>query len=167
MGAVFLYACAGHPAPMDAYAPLHCHAPAASFETFDVRLDAVPGFIDPVLRTALEGALTRQGLRPAAGMPADVAMVARFSLIDLNPQSGAVPPDAFGERVVPGQVTRFVAHVDLELREERSDALLWRGAISRRHAIVGGETFHDERAVLAIATTLDAMFEGIAQACGD
>jgi hypothetical protein len=151
---------------MDAYVPSRCHAAAAPFATFDVRLEAVPGFIEPVLRTALEGSLARQGLRVAdAGAPADVTMVARFSLIDLNPERAPGSVDPLGERIVPGEVTRFVAHVDLELREAPGARTIWRGAMDRRHSIMGGETFHDERAVLTIATTLDAMFEGITRPC--
>lgn len=164
-----LAGCAGQGDPTDGYVPAHCHGAAAPFATFAIRQESVPGFIEPVLQTALDGALLRQGLaRVASDSDADVTMVARFSLIDLDPQgeAGAGQADAFGDRVVPGQITRFIAHVDLELVDNRDGALVWRGAMDRHHAILGGETFHDERAILIISGTLDRMLEGVTLPCG-
>ena len=167
--AAVLAGCVGQGDPTDGYVPAHCHGATAPFATFAIRQESVPGFIEPVLQTALEGALLRQGLaRVANGGAADVTMVARFALIDLDPQGepGAVEVDAFGDRVVPGRITRFIAHVDLELVDNRDGALVWRGAVDRHHAILGGETFHDERAILIISDTLDRMLDGITRPCG-
>lgn len=164
-----LAGCAVAPTAMEAYVPEHCNAATVKFGTFDIRQEEMPGFIEPVLRTALAGALERQGLTAVApGGVADVTMAARFSLIDLNREPGTegTRADTFGERLAPGQVTRFIAHVDLELEDNRDERLIWRGAMDRRHTILGGETFHDDRAILIVSTTLDQMLEGIVTPCG-
>jgi len=165
----WLSGCAGDRDIMSSHVPIRCHGAAAAFETFDLRQEAVPGFIEPVLETALAGSLAREGLRRAdPGVRADVTMIAHFSLINLNPEPepGSRRADAFGDRVVPGQITRFIAHVDLELRDNRDGALVWRATMDRPHAILGGETFHDERAILVLSSTLDAMLRGITEPCG-
>lgn len=159
-----LVGCAG-PAPMTHFVPQRCNLAAAPFETFTIQQHAMPGFIEPVVAQALAGALERQGLQAAedpAG--ADVTAVTRFSMIDRMPDPGS--RDAFGDAVAPGEVTRFVAHVDLQLVDNRDDSLIWQGSMDRPHAIVGGETFHDERAVLIVSTTLDTMLQGVKNPCG-
>jgi hypothetical protein len=163
-----LTGCVGSGDVMSSHVPVRCNGAAVPFRTFDLRQEEVPGFIAPVLATALEGSLVRVGLQPAAGGdPADVTMVARFALINLNPPAGpdGARADAFGDRVVPREITRFVAHVDLALRDNRDGALIWRGTMDRPHAILGGETFHDERAVLIVANTLDGMLRGLMKRC--
>jgi len=154
---------------MRSHVPLACHGAATPFHTVEIHQDQMPGFIEGVFGTALEGALLRQGLSLAkTGETADVRMVARFSMVNLNPEpeSGGLRADPFGERVVPGELTRFVTHVDLELLDNRDDTLIWRGTMDRPHAILGGETFHDDRAVLKISTTLDRMFKELTVPCG-
>jgi len=156
--------CAG-PAPMTHFVPQRCNLAAAPFETFTIQQHAMPGFIEPVVAQALAGALERQGLR-AADDPAgaDVTAVTRFSMIDRTPDRRS--RDAFGDAVAPGEITRFVAHVDLQLVDNRDDSLIWQGSMDRPHAIVGGETFHDERAVLIVSATLDTMLKGVKNPCG-
>ncbi len=160
---IALAGCAGS-VPMTHFVPQRCNVAASPFETFVIQQQDMPGFIEPVVAQALTGALERQGLQ-AASQPAhaDVTAVARFSMIDRTPNPGS--RDAFGDAVAPGEITRFVAHVDLHLVDNRDGSLIWQGSMDRPHAIVGGETFHDERAVLIVSTTLDAMLQGVKNPC--
>jgi len=166
--ALQLAACAGGRDVMTSYVPTHCHGAVAPFQTFAIRQEDMPGFIEPVVQQALLGSLAREGLQEAPeGVAPDVTLVARFAMVNLDPESvdGEPRPDAFGDRVVPGAVTRFIAHVDLEMLDNRDGALIWRGSMERPHAILGGETFHDERAVLIVSNTLDDMLRGIREPC--
>jgi hypothetical protein len=168
LAGIVLAGCAGGRDVMSSHVPVRCHGATAPFETFDLRQEDMPGFIEPVLETALSGSLARVGLRRIeSAAVADVTMVARFSLINLNSEAGpeGIRSDAFGDRVVPGAVTRFITHVDLELLDNRDGALVWRGTMDRPHAILGGETFHDDRAILIITDTLDGMLRGIRDPC--
>lgn len=166
--ALLLTACASDRDVMSAHVPSHCHGAATPFRTFAIRQEDMPGFIEPVVRQALLGSLAREGLQQAPeGVAPDVTVVARFAMVDLSPEGAAGEPgqDAFGDRVVPGAVTRFIAHVDLEMLDNRDGGLIWRGSMDRPHAILGGETFHDERAVLIVSNTLDDMLRGIREPC--
>jgi len=158
--AAVLAACAGQ-TRMEHYVPANCHAAAGPFSTFAIRQVNMPGFIQEVIDESVTGALERLGLQ--RNQPADLDVRLTFELIDRNP-----PPrvkDPFSEPVATSQLNRFVVHVDVDIFDNRDGKLIWTGAMSRAHAIAGGETFHDERAVLTISRTLDAMFEGLTTAC--
>ena len=124
----------------------------------------MPGFIEGVISTAAEGALAAQGLEEAPSpADADVAVINSFYLIDRNPP----PPetDPMGEPVQTGTVNRFVTHLEVDVLDQRTDKVIWTGAMYRSHAIQGGETFHDERAVLIIRQAYDDMFVGLTTPC--
>jgi len=156
---------------MDSYVPAHCHGTAEPFATYTIEYRDVPGFILDVIDTALTGALVRQGLEPAPADRADVKVLARLEVIEQNaaragPESAAPPErDPFGETVAPNELHRFVTHLTLDVIDQRTGALIWTGAVDRAHAIQGGETFHDQRAVLLISKTLDGMFVGLTKPC--
>jgi hypothetical protein len=148
--------------PMDTYVPARCHGSAAAFGSYDVEFVDVPGFIRPVIESALHAALAAQGLSRADADP-DVHMVSTFFLIDRS-----TPPDEgdpFGEPVSSGSLNRFVAHLEVDAVDARSNALLWTGSMYRAHAIRGGETFHDQRAELIIRQAFDELFVGLTTPC--
>lgn len=149
---------------MSSHVPAHCHGSAAPFATFSVQQHAMPGFIEPVLQTAVEDALTRQGLVKAdAGTTPDVTANLYFTLIDRNPPPQEVDP--MGDPVSTSEITRFVAHVDMDVVDNRDGKVIWKATMERYHAILGGETFHDDRALLIVSSTLDQMFEGLTSSC--
>lgn len=161
--AALLGGCASSGA-MDLYVPHACHGVAEPFSTYTLSMVEVPGFIEGVIETAAEGALAAQGLE-AAVQPdeADVAVVNTFYLIDRNP-----PPmegDPMGEPVQTGGINRFVTHLKVDVVDQRTDRIIWTGAMYRSHAIAGGETFHDDRAVLIIRQAYDDLFAGLTTAC--
>ncbi|MEM8767064.1 MAG: hypothetical protein AAGE43_06455 [Pseudomonadota bacterium] len=151
--------------PMDTYVPARCHGVASGFSSYTLAFQDVPGFIEGVIEDALEGALIAQGLDEAPEPEtADIRVVSTFYLIDRNPPPPLVE-DPFGEQVQSGTVNRFVAHLDVNVYDRATEAVLWTGAMYRAHAIRGGETFHDERAVLLIRQAFDDMFVGLTTPC--
>lgn len=159
LGLVLLAGCAAQ--RMEHYAPAHCHGASQSFDTYTVRQVDMPGFIQGVLEQSLDGSLARLGLR--RDEHGDVLVQLTFEQIDRNPPPRAHDP--FGEPVMTSEVNRFVAHVEVDIFDTRTDDLIWTGSMSRAHAIRGGETFHSDRAVLIVSRTLDAMFQGLTKAC--
>jgi len=158
---------------MNSYVPAHCHGTAEPFRTYTVEYQDVPLFILDVIDTSLTGALARQGLTRVSEETADVDVLVRLEIIE-HAQSGAQqdidgPPgggrDPFGETVAPNELHRFVTHLTVDITDQRTGRLIWTGAVDRAHAIQGGETFHDERAVLLISRTFDAMFVGLTDPC--
>lgn len=150
---------------MDLYVPHACHGAAEPFHSYHLSMLEVPGFIDQVIAEAARGALAAQGLDEVANPDdADVEVQNTFFLIDRNP-----PPmerlDPMGERVQTGTVNRFVTHLKVDVLDRRTQNVIWTGAMYRSHAIQGGETFHDDRAVLIIRKAYDDMFVGLTTPC--
>jgi len=148
---------------MDTYVPDRCHGMADPFASYALEFIEVPGFIDEVIATALRGALANQGLEETDAASADVRVVNTFFLIDRNPPPEEVDP--FGEQVQTSDINRFVTHLKVDVVDRRTGSMIWTGAMYRPHAIQGGETFHNERAVLIIRQAFDEMFVGLNTPC--
>lgn len=157
-----LAGCAGHNV-MEHYVPAHCNEAKRPFSTFSVQQVDMPGFIQGVIDESVTGALSRVGLRKEEAGDGDILVRLTFELIDRNP-----PPrvkDPFAEPVETSQINRFVVHVDVDIYDTRTNKRIWTGSMSRAHAIQGGETFHNDRAVLTISRTLNSMFAGLTTPC--
>ena len=163
--------------------PAHCHGSATTFQTYTLVYQDVPGFIVDVVDTSLRGALDRQGLSASdTAQAADVIVASTLEIIDHNPPKDLVGRnptkpsrsdypmgqplrDPFGESFDANQLNRFVTHLTIDVIDQRTDTLIWKGSIDRSHAIMGGETFHDARAVLQISQAFDEMFVGLTTPC--
>ncbi len=161
--AVVLAGCASS-GEMDLYVPHACHGAAEPFSTYSLSFVEVPGFIEGVIESAAQGALAAQGLSEAENPDeADVGVINTFYLIDRNPPRPQGDP--MGEPVQTGTTNRFVTHLEVDVIDQRTEQIIWTGAMYRSHAISGGETFHDERAVLIIRQAYDDMFVGLTTPC--
>jgi hypothetical protein len=151
------------------YVPANCHGVAEPFSTFSIEQINMPGFIQEVMEESVSGALTRLGLEKrsradnSSDNQVDLDVKVSFELIDRN--APVRDPDPFAEPVATSQLNRFIIHVDVDVFDTRSTKLIWTGSMNRAHAIEGGETFHNDRAVLEISSVLDTMFEGLTNAC--
>lgn len=186
LGVLLLGGCADN--PLQPHVPAHCHGAAETFSTYTLAYSEVPGFIISDIDESLGGALYRQGLSAApAPADADVRVAATMRLIDHNAPPlveqaasplDARPPDAendelmggplrdpFGQSMGEVPLNRFVSHLSLEIIDQRTGDLIWVGSIDRAHAITGGETFHDARAILQISNAFDEMFVGLTTPC--
>ena len=160
---VLLTGCASS-GEMDLYVPHACHGAAQPFSSYTLSFVDVPGFIEGVIATAAQGALAAQGLDEAVSPEqAEVAVINSFYLIDRNPPPAETDP--MGESVQTATTNRFVTHLNVDVLDQRTDKIIWTGAMYRAHAIQGGETFHDERAVLIIRQAYDGMFVGLTTPC--
>ncbi|MGE0620985.1 MAG: hypothetical protein AB7I04_16010 [Pseudomonadales bacterium] len=160
-----LAACASTPRGMEVRTVATCHGEAAPFSTFTLSFEDVPGFIETPIATAAEGALLAIGLDAAATpAQADLNVVSSFSAEDRNPPPQ--PADPMGEPVQTATVNRFVAHLKVDVVDQRTGSVIWTGSMHRDHAVSGGETFHNDRAVLLIRDAFDEMFVGLTRPCG-
>lgn len=149
-------------APISQWVSADCHAAAAPFSTFRVAIAEAPGFKEPILREALVGALTRQGLAldPKA---ADLDVTLRVSRIDHSP---APPPRDAMDAPQPTQAeSRFMAHADVEVVDRRDGRLIYKAALDRNHRISGASVLHSERAEAMIAVAMDRALTGLRTAC--
>jgi len=148
---------------METYVPAQCHGAAAPFSSYTLQFVEVPGFIEGVIQTSISGGLAALGMTESTPAEADVNIVSSFFLIDRNaPQQEG---DPFGEQIQTGSINRFVTHLKVDVHDQRSDRVIWTGSMHRSHAISGGETFHNDRAILIIRQAFDEMFVGLLTPC--
>ena len=170
--------------PVDTWTAENCHRATAPFARYAVELADVPGFKQPIMRDALDAALQRRGLLPAADADADV--IVRLEIALRQPDADGARPgdwtdgedDAAGpnpleaaarDPITPSTASdptaRFLAQAVLRARERDTDREIWSGTMARSHAISGAEPFHGQRATLLIAEALDRLLVGLDTPC--
>ncbi|HSG91330.1 MAG TPA: hypothetical protein VLA56_19090 [Pseudomonadales bacterium] len=175
--------------PVATWSPDHCHGAREPFSTFHLVQTDVPGFKAPIMAEAVTAAMRRIGVQPVAEeVPADVTL--RLSVRLVRRGGAALPSDTpdpsdtadvldmpdmpdlphradetLLEAGASDPQSRFTAHADLELFDERSREIVWKGTMERAHAISGAETFHDGRAAALIEAALNELFEGLTRPC--
>ncbi|MGD8418286.1 MAG: DUF4136 domain-containing protein [Pseudomonadales bacterium] len=150
---------------MQVDAPAACHGAAEPFSTYTLAFEDVPGFIEGPISIALRGALANIGLDEAPEpRQADLKVVSTFFRIDRDTPMQSTDPLA--ESMQTGTTERFLARLNVDVVDQRSDTVIWTGSMYRDHVIQGGETFHGDRAVLLIRQAFDEMFVGLTTPCG-
>jgi len=138
-----------------------CGPPGTVMKTYSLSLTEVPGFLAPLLREELVGALAARGLRPAEANP-DVLVTLRYSETYADADRPYVN-DGFADPLATGGQRQFVAHVTLEIRRAADGTDVLRGALSREHTVSVGEYNHD-KARDAIRGGFDALLRRLPKA---
>ena len=155
-----LAGCATTPRGVSWSADQTCQQAIVDVDTYGITIRDMPGFIEPVFSYTAHQAMQRLGLLPAE--QPDLFVDLRFEQVQLNRPTRA--RDDFDESIMPGPVVRFDAIVHVTV-ETKSDMLVWSGRLNRRHAILGDEVFHDDRAAVALQLAFDGLFEKIFTPC--
>lgn len=131
MAAVILSAgCAQNPSRVSAEVFICCEAQFQRYETYQVSMTDVPGFLEPYLYGGLAPVLDQKGLRTTLDRP-DLMINIIFNQIYLTPETGE--EDLFGESVDPGIASRFMAAVSVDMIDTESEHIVWSGRLSRIH----------------------------------
>ena len=107
-----------------------CEGQFERYETYQVTMNEMPGFLSPYLEGGLDTVLAGKGLSPTLDTP-DLRIVLLFEQIYLNEGTAGEP--AFGESIAPGDADRFMAAVKVDVFDNAADRLLWSGRLSRLH----------------------------------
>ena len=107
-----------------------CEAEFQRYETYQVTLQEVPGFLGPYLEGGLNTVLAQKGLRPTLDRP-DLRVVILFEQIFLDENTEKA--DYFGESVAPINATRFMAAVKVDVFDAAENRIVWSGRLSRIH----------------------------------
>lgn len=129
-------ACAHHPAGVDSEIIVCCEADFHRYATYDVEFVNVPGFLEPYLRGGIAPVLDGKGLIPTLDRP-DLHITILFDQVFLSHDSAA--QDYFGEGVEPGDATRFMAAVSIDVIDTDSERIVWSGRLSRIHTDPHGQ----------------------------
>ena len=122
--------CAQGPSRVSTEVQTCCEAAFHHYETYQVSMTNVPGFLEPYLRGGLTTVLEQKGLRTTMSQP-DLAVNIIFDQIFLTADSAE--RDYFGESVDPQIATRFMAAVSVDMIDTRTDRIVWSGRLSRIH----------------------------------
>ncbi len=107
-----------------------CDAPFQRYETYQVTLQEVPGFLGPYLEGGLDAVLRQKGLAATLDTP-DLRVDILFEQIFLDPQSS--DRDTLAESVAPSMANRFMAAIKVDVFDVAENRLVWSGRLSRIH----------------------------------
>lgn len=108
-----------------------CEADFHRYATYQVSTVNVPGFLEPYLLRGLEPVLEQKGLIATLDRP-DLRVNILFNQVFLDRQ--AEREDYYGEGVEPGDATRFMAAISVDMIDARSEQIVWSGRLSRIHS---------------------------------
>ena len=134
LGAIALTAlagCANRPARVSTEVHTCCEADFHRYSTYRVSVTNAPGFLEPYLRGGIAPVLREKGLVPTMDEP-DLSINILFDQIFLSPESDE--QDYFGAGVDPGDATRFMAAISVDMIDTRADRIVWSGRLSRIHS---------------------------------
>lgn len=121
------------------------------YETFTVRSENIPAFLGPLMVSNFSVAMANQGLQPVTDN-GDLVATLRYEQDTLSEQQ---PKDDFDEPMAMGTGQRFIARIAIEVRDARTDEIVYSGQVQRLHDVAAGEWMHTGRASQAILTAFD------------
>lgn len=108
--------------------------------TYSLVVENMPGFLVPIMREELVGALAAQGAVEVAG-GGDVEFRLTFEQVTLL--AGDIPSSVKFEGVTaPEEATRFIARAELTARVMDSATVIRVGSLSRVHTVSAGVYMH-------------------------
>jgi hypothetical protein len=125
--------------------------------TFRVEFEGMPEFLKPMLRDEAAIVLHTKGLDYTEG---DAHAVLKMTYVHnvLPAETPQSPLDGSWERHSALDPIRFMAEVDLELRDSVSRELVWSGTMFRTHHVQVGAYMHDVPARKAMRDAFTVLF---------
>ncbi len=125
--------------------------------TFRIEFSNMPDFLKPMLRDEAAIALHDKGIEYTE---ADAHAVLKMTYVH-NPmpmEALEKAPDGFSEPLSPDGATRFMAEVEIELRDAVTSELIWSGSMVRAHYVQMGSYMHDTVARSAMRDAFTTLF---------
>ena len=134
-----------------------CKAPRPDIHTYRIEFANMPEFLKPMLRDEVAIVLDRKGLEYTEG---DAHAVLKLTYVHnlLPNEAPDTRKNTFAEPLPAGGNARFLAEVDVEMRDAVSADLLWSGRMVRAHNVPMGAYMHDAPAREAIRKAFAALF---------
>lgn len=155
--AILLLTACGNLPPISTTVDYCCQALIPDLKTFRIEFEGMPEFLKPMLRDEAAIVLHTKGIDYTEG---DAHAVLRMSYAHnlMPPDTLAKAPDGFSESLSPGGATRFMAEVQIQLRNTVSGELVWSGNMVRSHYVEMGSYMHDTMARSAMRDAFMALF---------
>lgn len=124
-----------------------CETGTESVASFRVQFEDTPEFLKPMLRDEAAIVLGSKGLEYTEG---DAHSVLQMTFVNRTLTAGEERELDRWEQVAPGGGVRFIAEVQIELKNAVSGELLWSGNMRRIHNVYEGSYMHDSPARAAM-----------------
>jgi hypothetical protein len=132
-----------------------CHAATPGINTYRVEFEDTPEFLKPMLRDEAALVLDAKGLEYTEG-DADAVLLMRFENITLTREEEEQLES--WERLAPGGGVRFMARVELEMRNSVTRDTIWSASMQRLHNVYEGSYMHDAPARAAMRAAFMEIF---------
>lgn len=133
-----------------------CQTGTEGVKTFRVQFEDMPEFLKPMLRDEASIVLGAKGLEYTEG---DAHAVLVMTFINRTMESIDEARDEGWETIAPGGGVRFIAEVQLEMKEIVSGDLMLSGTMGRVHNVYEGSYMHDAPARTAMRNAFLTIFE--------
>ena len=132
-----------------------CHAATPGINTYRVEFEDTPEFLKPMLRDEAAMVLDAKGLEYTEG-DADAVLLMRFKDITMTREEEEQLET--WERIAPGGGVRFMARVELEMRNSVTRETIWSASLQRLHNVYEGSYMHDAPARAAMRAAFMEIF---------
>lgn len=147
--------CASRPTRVSTEVMVCCEADFYRYESYQVRMTNVPGFLEAYLQGGLTAVLNGKGLEPTVSQP-DLVVDLIFDQVFLG--NGSTEEDYFGEGVAPGDATHFMAAVSVDVTDADTNEIVWSGRLSRIHHDPFGQPRGDDHKMQGIVDAFAELF---------
>jgi hypothetical protein len=120
-----------------------CPGDYASYESYGLRTQDVPGFLSEYVVAELDAALQDKGLIRNDRLN-DVVVTLSYRHVNLNPEQQDIDP--FERRIEEDVMLRYIATLLVDIAETGSGDIVWSGQINRIHTVLPGEYMHEDNA---------------------
>lgn len=132
-----------------------CETGAQSIASFRVEFEDTPEFLKPMLRDEAAIVLDSKGLEYTEG-EAHAILLMRY--VDRTLTAAEERDLDAWEQVAPGGGVRFIAEVQMELRDAVSRELVWSASMRRIHNVYEGSYMHEAPARAAMRQAFMEIF---------
>lgn len=150
----FLAGCASSPG-ISTDVTYCCESGTSGIGTFRVEFKNMPEFLKPMLRDEAAIVLASKGVEYTEG---DAHAVLLMTYVDRTLTAAEERDLDAWEQVAPGGGVRFIAEVDMEMRNTVTRELIWSGTMRRIHNVYEGSYMHDAPARAAMRQALMDIF---------
>lgn|GEM_PF-876971 len=123
--------------------------PVGTYQNFLIDAQDIPAFLGPIIVSNFNVAMAQKGYQPKSAAPSDLTVVLRFTKTHHALMLEEHSKDDFSESIGPGANVSFMAIVSIEIFDNSSTDLIWKGHVERFHDVGHGEYMHTGKASIA------------------
>lgn len=141
-----LSSCVGPAGQIGSNLTLCCPGDYESYQDYAIQTEEIPVFLRDYLVAEFDAAFHEKGVRRVE-RSADLVVTLTYNHINLSTDQEEIDPFVRVESM--NAEIRYIAAIEIEMREADSGDLVWAGSISRIHQVAPGEYMHEDGARMA------------------